>query len=168
VSETPGDLDNHGLGGVQDVDACDVAAGAADPLLGDGSRQAGFADQRQEASLEHRLATTVDEQLIEQPHTVATAATQFAEPLDQHERGGQAQSDRAVDGGTKTIRCRPCRGEIENRSGRRCAAETTDREHVDGAEIGLFSLIRGSSRRDRGRVGFGSRRCLAVAMGATF
>jgi hypothetical protein len=131
-----GDLDDHGFGGVEEVDASHVAAIAADSLLRDGSRQAGFAHQRQQASLEHRLATAVDQQLVEKPHAATTAAAQLAEALDEHERGGQAHSDRTVDGGSETIRRRPYGGEIEDRAGGRGTAKTTDREHVDGTNLG--------------------------------
>jgi hypothetical protein len=115
----------------QEVDASDVAAIASLHRLGLRSRQARLAHQREESPLEHRVATTVDQELVQCSCAPSPRAAELAESsLEDHRRPGAGGANWArivslVDLGGNRLGCcdnsRPDHrlGQIPPRSGRR-------------------------------------------------
>ena len=109
MTDPSGDLDDQAEDVVDEVDAGNVAAIAADPTLCPRPRQSGVANQAQEAPFEHRLATDVQQQTIEKSDTVPSGTAQLGKTLDEHQRRRQVQPDGAVDGCGEAVGAGPTR-----------------------------------------------------------
>jgi hypothetical protein len=82
VAESSGDLDDDGFRGVQEVDAGDLTAIAADPMLRRRPGQVRLANERQESPFEHGFPAAVEHQLVKDPHAMTTWTAELAQAFD--------------------------------------------------------------------------------------
>ena len=80
----------------------DVVAVAAHDVLRRRPWKSGLSNEGQEASLQDRLTTAVDEQLVEDTYATLPAATKLGEPIGEDQRCRQTQTQRAVDRRSQT------------------------------------------------------------------
>ena len=72
------------VGAKQEVDPCDKSTSVTVDDLRRGAREARFADDLQEAALERRVPTAVDNEVLDEPASPPARAPKRFQPVCQH------------------------------------------------------------------------------------